>query len=274
MDNKPLISVIMATYNDRPEYIREAMDSIVNQTYGHFELIVLDDSTDEATRGAIDGYCGDERVRVYRSGDKLGFVPSLNRGLELAKGRYIARMDGDDISFPDRFEKQVRYLEAHPDVDILGGQINIINERGEVTGSRRYPLGGIRLAAFFTMRTPVAHPTVMFRRRIVDGGYRYDPSYRKAEDIDFWIRLYNSGFRFANLPDTVFSFRVESDFMEKRVTNHAQEEYVLKARRENLSWRRPLFSVADLAMSYVRQLTPDHLKAKQYEQENENKAEE
>ncbi len=271
MVEQPLVSVVMATYNDKPEYIRKSLDSMVHQTYGNFELLIMDDSTDEETKAAIDEYAVDSRVQVYREDHKLGFVPSLNKGLRLAKGAYIARMDGDDIASLDRFQKQVDYLTAHPSTDILGGQINVIDENGAVTGSRSYPLGGLRLLVFFTVRTPVAHPTVMFRRKLVDAGHQYDESLPKAEDIDFWIRMYNEGYRFNNLPDTLVNFRVESGFMEKRVTNHAQEDYVLKARRDNFTWKKPFFSLADLLMSYVREWTPDSLKARKYEQENGSK---
>ncbi len=270
MDRNPLVSVIIATYNDKPKYIHEALDSMINQTYGNLEILIFDDSTDEATRTAIDSYNTDSRITIYREEKRQGFVPSLNKGLGLAKGKYIARMDGDDVSSTDRFEKQVDYLESNPGTDILGGQINVIDENSSVTGERSYPLGGLKLLAFFTIRTPVAHPTVMFRRTIVDAGHRYDESLPKAEDIDFWIRMYNAGYKFSNLPDTIVNFRVESGFMEKRVTNHAQEEYVLKARRDNFCWKRPVFSTADLIMSYVRQWTPDSIKARQYIQENGN----
>ena len=268
MADNPLVSIIMATYNDKPDYIEKSVNSILNQTYRDFELLILDDSTNEETIATIDTFKSDPRVNVLRETNKLGFVPSLNKGLILAKGDYIARMDGDDISVEDRIEKQVTFLRNHKTADILGGQINVIDENGNVTGQRSYPLGGMKLLAFFTVRTPVAHPTVMFRREIVDAGFHYDESFIKAEDIDFWIRLYNAGYAFRNLPDTLVNFRVESDFMEKRVTNHAQEDYVLLARRKNFTWKRPFFSIIDLIMSYVRKLTPDRIKAKQYVQEN------
>lgn len=267
----PCVSVIMATYNDKPSYLDNAISSILSQSFTDFELLILDDSTDLETSAIIDKYSVDSRVHILREDHKLGFVSSLNKGLNLAKGDYIARMDGDDIADILRLEKQVLYLKSHASIDILGGQINVIDENGRVTGVRSYPLGGLKLLAFFTLRTPVAHPSVMFRRSIVDAGYRYDETFQKAEDIDFWIRLYNAGYKFGNLSDTLVDFRVESNFVEKRVSNHAQEEYVLLARRKNFTWRKPIFSVIDLAMSYVRQWTPDSLKTRQYEQENGNK---
>ncbi len=266
---KPLVSVIMAVYNDKPEFMSQSISSILNQTYRNFELLIFDDSDKEDTKLAIDSYRDDLRVRVYRAGCRLGFVQSLNKGLLLAKGIYIARMDGDDVACPDRLEKQVNYLQTHPYIDILGGQIYVINEKSCVTGRRFYPLRGFRLAVFFCFRTPVAHPAVMFKRSIADAGYRYDESLKKAEDIDFWLRLYKDGYRIENMPDMILSFRTEQDFMEKRVMNKEQEKYVLKIRRKNFSVKRPFFSVAGWIFSYVRQMIPDHWKAWIYQRENE-----
>ncbi len=266
----PLVSVIMATYNDRPEYIRQSVESILNQTFSNLELLIIDDSDHEDTRSAIDSYSEDSRVFIYRAGCRLGFVPSLNKGLSLAKGMYIARMDGDDVASLDRFEKQVKYLASHPAADIVGGQIKVIDQKNRITGSRFYPLGGLKLTAFFCLRTPVAHPSVMFKRRIVDRGYRYDESLKKAEDIDLWIRLYNDGYKIENMPDILVSYRAESNFIQKRVTDKAQENYVLKIRRKNISIKRPFFSAASWILSYIRQMIPDSLKVWVYFQENRN----
>ena len=268
MEKIPLVSIIMATYNDKPLYVEKSINSILDQTYKNFELLILDDSTNAETIAAINKYKFDPRVQVLRDAKRLGFVRSLNKGLRIARGEYIARMDGDDIAIKDRLEKQVSFLCGHRSIDILGGQINIIDENDYVTGKRSYPLGGLKLLAFFIIRTPVAHPTVMFRRKIVDDGFDYNEYFLKAEDIDFWIRLYNAGYKFRNLSDTLVNFRVESDFMEKRVTDHAQEDYVLRARRNNFTLKKPFFSLLDLLMSYVRKVTPDEIKSKQYVQEN------
>lgn len=267
-DAMPLVSAVMAVCNGKPEFIHEAVDSVLNQTYSNLELLIMDDSDEEPAIQAIDSYRSDSRVHIYREDHKAGFVPSLNKGLSLAKGDYIARMDADDVAYSERFEKQARYLHTHPDADILGGQIDIIDENGTVTGSRHYPLGGLKLAAFFLLRTPVAHPAVMFRRTIADAGYRYDESLKKAEDIDFWLRLYNDGYRIENIADVLVKFRIESGFLEKRVTNKLQEDYVLRIRRKNFSWKRPLFSAADWVLSYVRKAVPDSLKVKVYQREN------
>ena len=263
-----LISVVMAVYNDTPSHLKLAIDSIINQTYTNFELFIIDDSTNDDTKVIIDSYRGDSRVKILRSKSKRGFVSSLNYGLTLAKGTYIARMDGDDISMPNRFEKQVKYFKTHPNCDVLGGQIDIIDDNGNLTGRRTYPLCGVKLWCFFLFRTPLAHPTVMFKRKIVDAGYRYDVNMTKAEDIDFGIRLHNDGYRIENLNDTLLQFRIDRDFMEKRVNNKEQENYVIKSRTKNFSFKRPLFSCADYMMAMIRRIVPDSIKARQYQKEN------
>ncbi len=268
IEKQPLVSVVMATYNDKPSFIHSALTSIINQTYENFELLIIDDSTDIETKTAIDSYKFDTRVHIYRENNKIGFVPSLNKGLRLAKGDYIARMDGDDISDLNRFKIQVEYLDTHPLTDILGGQINIIDEDDNVTGFRSYPVGGVKLFSFFLIRSPVAHPAVMFRRKIVTAGFMYDESLKKAEDLDFWIRLYNAGYRFNNLENPILNFRVCPDFLEKRVMNHEQEFYVLNIRRNNFTWKRPVFSLLNLFIAIVRTFVPDILKIKLYEKEN------
>ncbi len=272
MNNKaPLVSVIMATFNDKPDYLDKAINSILNQSYNHFELIIVDDSTNENTKSVIDSYGSDPRIKIVRDKEKIGFVRALNRALDMAKGDYIARMDGDDIAVVDRLEKQVRYLETNSDTDILGGQIDIIDSEGVITGRRVYPLKGIKLLAFFTVRSPLAHPTVVFRRSIVDNGHRYNEELPKAEDIDFWLRLYNAGYTLKNLPDTLLNYRVDSDFVEKRVKNHDQENYVIKVRRENFSRNHIVFSVISYVMTYIRKLVPDRIKINEYKKENGDK---
>ena len=168
-----LISVVMATYNEPPEIVEASIRSILGQTYQNFALLIYDDSSDKRTRERIDSFLGDTRVRVIRHDIRSGFVRSLNMGLHDARGTYIARMDGDDIALPERFEKEVSFLRAHRDICVVGGQIEIIDENGRVTSSRSYPAGGIRLAVFSAIRNPLAHPAVMMRREVIDRGFVY-----------------------------------------------------------------------------------------------------
>ena len=124
-ENKPYITVLMATFNEKPEYLSRAIDSIVNQSFSNFEFLICDDSTSDETISLLNRYAeNDERIRIIRSATRLGFVKSLNEGIRLAQGQWIARMDSDDMAFPNRFEEEIKYIKDG--VGVIAGQfINI-----------------------------------------------------------------------------------------------------------------------------------------------------
>ena len=265
--NDPMVSVVLATYNELPQFVSKAIDSILNQTYQNIELLILDDSTNENTIATIDKYSKDKRVKLIREKTKLGFVPALNKGLTLSKGDFIARMDADDISELNRFELQVEYLKANPGISVIGGQMDLIDEEDNVISHREYPLNGISFWLFSLVRDPLAHPTVMLRREIVDQGFRYNEEMKRAEDIDLWLRILNSGYKIANIPETILKFRVERNFNEKRV-NKLQKQYVYRARFNNLSIKRPIFSVFSILCSTLFRFAPNGILTKLYNKEN------
>ncbi len=240
--NSPLVSVVMASFNEDPEMIGKSISSILNQTYKNFELLIFDDSTKQGTKDKIDSFTTDRRVKVFRFPERVGFVKSLNKGLEAARGKYIARMDGDDISLPIRFEKEVRFLEKYKDIAVVGGQINIMDETDNITSTRTYPLGGLKLYLFSCARNPLAHPTIMMRRALVDRGFRYDENLKMSEDLDFWLRLLNARYHIANLPDVVLNYRVQSNFTEKR-SSVTQREYMADVRKKNFDSHHLIHSV-------------------------------
>ena len=183
---KQLVSVVMATFNEPVEMIEGAIGSILNQTYQNIELLIFDDSTKPDTIASIDKIAlSDARVSVHRFSERKGFVESLNEGLKLAKGEYIARMDGDDFSLPERIKKEVDFLLDNPSIAVVGGQMDIMNESGKVISHRSYPKGGVSLWLFSCIRNPLAHPTIMMRRELVDRGYRYNEKLKMSEDLDF-----------------------------------------------------------------------------------------
>lgn len=242
VSNSPLVSVVMATFNENSNVISDAINSILHQTYTNLELHIIDDSTKEETKAAIDSFTTDPRVYIHRTTERLGFIKSLNCGLEASKGKYIARMDGDDFSHPDRFEKEVAFLEANPDVMVVGGQMNIMDENGQITSSRSYPSGGLKLFLFSCARNPLSHPTIMMRRELIDKGYRYDETLRMSEDLDFWLRLMNDNYKIANLPDTVLDYRVTDSFLEKR-SSDVQREVMAQVRHKNFDKRHLVHSI-------------------------------
>lgn len=178
----PLISVIMPVYNTNKEYLCEAIDSILNQTIDDFELIIIDDgSTIPEVKDTICSY-KDSRIKYFFKGN-TGVADTLNYGLSKAKGKYIARMDSDDISLPERFKKQVTYLERHPEISLVGSWIEFFPET-----KFWKPMEKPCILDFFNSNQ-LAHPTVMWRKEDFDKNrLKYDPSF-VAEDYEMWSRV-------------------------------------------------------------------------------------
>lgn len=264
---EPLITVLLPICNESPDIVSKAICSIINQTYRNIEVFIFDDSTNESTRNMIDRIASkDLRVRVFREMGGIGYIKSLNRGLDMAKGDYIARMDGDDISHPERFRSEVDYLEAHDDVGVVGGQIIIIDEVGKVTAYRNYPLKGAALWFYSTIRSPIAHSTAMMRKDIFEKGLRYRDG---AEDLDLWLRVMKSGYKVHNVPKYVLKFRVQDNFGEKR-TAHGRR-LVTKARVEDFDVKKPLFSILSVLFGVIQGYMPMSLLRRIYMIENGRK---
>lgn len=264
---KPLVSVVLASFNESPEIISASIDSILKQTYKDFELLILDDSTKEGTKAAVDLFKADSRVKVFRGMERRGFVHSLNDGLKVAQGKYIARMDGDDIALPERLEKEISFLEAHSEIYVVGGQINLIDGAGKVISSRPYPLGGWRLWLFSAIRNPLAHPTVVLRRELVEKGFYYDETLKMSEDLDLWLRILNAGYQIANIPDTVLNYRVDNDFIKKR-SSRLQKAYMAGVRKKNFDRKRFFYSSLSCVSGQIFKNTPAGIIRKIYQREN------
>ncbi len=212
----PKISVVMPVYNSE-KYLREAIDSILTQTYTDFEFIIIDDGSLDSSAEIVRSYT-DPRIRFYINEKNMGVAATLNRGLELATGEYIARMDSDDISLPERFEKQVRYLDAHETVVVCATGIRLF---GSQTGVRRFSSSHEQLKVDLLFGCCFAHPTVMLRSSVFrKEGYRYDESYSKMEDYDLWVRI-SRKHELASIPEILFQYRIHPS----QVTQHYNEIY-------------------------------------------------
>ena len=160
-------------------------------------------------------------MHIQRREENKGLAVSLNELLVIIKDKeyiFIARMDADDISMLDRFEKQVKYLETHPSVDMVGGAINEIDENGKDRGKiTKYPCAPEECRAFFAKRNPVAHPTVMFRRSFFEkAGWEYPTDFMRNEDTRLWHEGYKHGCVIANIPDVVLNFRMTNNMFKQR----------------------------------------------------------
>jgi len=262
----PLVSVVLATFNEPKEIIRLAIQSILEQTLANFELIIIDDSSNVNTKNEINELAKDSRVIVIRDDKRIGFVKALNIGLRMAKGKYIARMDGDDISVVNRLELQVSFLEQNPKYSVVGGAMNIMNKNGMITSQRFYPTSSFNLMLWSIFRCPFSHPTVMMRREIVDKGLLYNENFVKAEDLEFWMRLMKNGYKFYNLKDILLDFRIGDDFENKRSGSQLKSNY--KARYLNFTWNSPIRCILSLVIAGIYIITPKSLVKKFYQIEN------
>ena len=186
-------------------YIKEAVGSILNQTFFDFEFLIIDDASTDKTVAIIKTYC-DPRIKLIEKPQNSGYTNSLNYGLKIAKGEYVARMDGDDISLPYRFEKQVAFLDVNPDVVLCGTAIKVIDSDKVI----RYPEFHENIKLEFLTQNCIVHPSVMIRKSILDFySITYDITKEPAEDYNLWVKLLNYG-KLYNIQEILLYYRVHS----------------------------------------------------------------
>ena len=217
------IAVLLPVYKkDNYSYLKLSIESIMMQSYRDIHIFIgVDGPVEKDLSDYFEILDKQEEVTVVRFNTNRGLACVLNDLIAICKKEgygYYARMDADDISLPDRFEKQVKYLEEHPDVDVVGGAIEEIIGEDQLRGKHvEYPLTHKECRKFFRYRDPLAHPAVMFRPRYFEKvamGYRNE--YRKNQDTMLWFDGFMNGCVFANLKDTVLHFRINDDFYNRR----------------------------------------------------------
>ena len=199
----PKVSVLLPVYNTPETYLRECMESVLAQSFTDFELIVVNDaSTDTNVERVVKSY-DDVRIRYYVNEKNLGISETRNRLIELAQGEYLAVHDHDDVSEPERFAKQVAYLDEHPDIGVLG-TAHIEIPKNKVVP---HPLTNEEIEERLMYDCPLIHPSVMMRKNVlIETGVRYDKDFFPTEDYNLYLRLIGKT-RFANLPDVLFKYR-------------------------------------------------------------------
>lgn len=206
VDNNPLVTVIMPVYNAE-KYLCEAIESILSQTFSDFEFLILNDGSTDKSADIIRSY-NDSRIIIHNSDVNRGLIFQLNKGLDLSRGKYIARMDDDDISLPDRFDKQIAYLDIHPEVAVLGGAMQNMTEAGLDGCFCRASLESAEIAR----KGALAHPTVMIRSDAIKAVRGYRNAFIAAEDYDLWLRL-GERYTLANLEDVLVQYRIHYNQM-------------------------------------------------------------
>ena len=202
--NKAVVSIVIPVHNGE-KYIKESIDSCLAQTYSNIEILVVDDKSTDSTLEILKGY--GEKITVLPVEKQNGLGNVINIGIRASKGKYIARMDADDIMYPDRIEKQVEYLENNPSCVAVGGQIDIINENSDITGHREYAQNDKDLKKNRFLFQPFAHPAVTLRKSTLEEIGLYPEDMWKVEDVKLFLILSTKG-EFANLPDTVLKYRM------------------------------------------------------------------
>jgi len=197
----------MPVYN-ADKYLRDAIESILHQTYSNFDFIILDDGSTDNSLELIRSY-NDPRIRLVRHEENRGLVATLNEGVNLAETDLIARMDADDISYPDRLEKQVAAFENNSELVLVGSDIDIIDDQGKLISYGPKPANSNAIKRILSVICPIAHPTVVFKKEAVlkSGGYK---NYFVAEDYDLWTRLAEDG-ELANIPVPLLKYRINTE---------------------------------------------------------------
>jgi glycosyltransferase involved in cell wall biosynthesis len=208
----PRVSVLLPVYNAEG-YLPAMLESLQRQTLGDYEVIMVDDGSTDRSGAILErAAAGDPRFRLIRQEANTGIVAALNRGIDECRAPYIARMDADDIALPDRFERQVAYMQANPDIVALGTSLAYIDARGRsLHRVRRCALGRSMLRG-----NPLLHPTVMLRRSVLaQHALRYRAEFIYAEDYHMWLELSRVG-RLAALDEVAYLYRVSDTTLRSR----------------------------------------------------------
>lgn len=225
MAPQPRVTVLIPVYNGE-KFLAEAIESILGQTFTDFELLIIDDGSTDSTPRVISAF-NDPRIRFERNQQNLGLSETLNRGKVMARGEYLARMDSDDVSLPQRLSRQVAFMDNNPDVGICGTWLEAFSD----TSRTVWPSPGTHddIVCSLLFESVMYHPTVIFRNSHIDKfTVRYSPEFPAAQDYELWSRC-SGGLRLANVPEVLLRYRLH-DEKSGRSKQQLQIEYANRVR--------------------------------------------
>ena len=248
----PLVSVVIPAYNCA-DYIGDAINSILSQTYPNVEIIIIDDASTDETLSIVNNFAKkDNRIQVYSNKNNLGIGANRNYGIKLSKGEYICWQDADDISLPLRIEHQVEHLLEHPEVGVVGGYIQFFgpNQKKVV---RKYEQDDIDLRAMIFRYNPVAQPASMFRTEVYESVGYYDSNLRVSEDLEMFFRL-GEKYKFGNVQEIVLMYRqVQSSLTRTNLKKMEKES--LRLRRYYSDNKAYKFTIVDSLYNQFQQMS-------------------
>lgn len=253
-----LITVLMPVYNGE-KYLKEAIESILNQTFRDFEFLIINDGSTDNSVKVIKSF-NDPRLRLIHNESNLGLIKTLNKGLKMSKGKYIARMDCDDISLPKRLSTQASFMEKNPEVGVCGSWVKIIGLEQKFIN--KYPKNHAEVRAYLLFNTPLAHPAVIIRKELVDKyNLEYDEQYKHAEDYELWSRVVNCS-KIANIPKVLLHYRMHPESISKK-NSSLQAENSNRVRLKLLKDLNINATPAELDI-HRRFICPNHLNPKDF----------
>ncbi len=214
----PEITVLMSVFNGT-KFLREAIESILNQTFADFEFLIIDDGSTDDSIEIIESY-DDQRIKLVRNGENIGLTRSLNKGIKLSKGLFLSRMDADDVSNSDRLEKQLNYMDNNPEVSVCGSWLETIGERQEIWKCHEHDS---EIKAQLLFNNSVYHPTAIVRKDfLVRNGFLYDESLSTAQDYGLWVAISHKAV-FANIQEVLLKYRIHEDQVGKKKSSEQKE---------------------------------------------------
>jgi glycosyltransferase involved in cell wall biosynthesis len=228
--SSPKVSVIMPTHNGMP-YLKEAVESILKQTYKNFEFIIVDDASSDKTLQYLKSL-KDKRIKLIRNKQNLGVAKSLNKALKAARGEFIARMDADDVSYSARLKEQIEFFKKSPQIFLCGTWAELINNSGKIIGEKKYPSSNKNIKRALLWYTPIIHPSLMARKKVFTKLNGYNPKFDMAEDYEFLIRA-RENYNIANIPRKLIKWRLH-DKRRSRAQMHQMGKVDLAIKIESL----------------------------------------
>ena len=217
MPTQPLVTVLMPVFNGG-EYLKLSIESILAQTYKDFEFLIINDCSTDNSMETIRSF-NDQRIAVHTNAANMGQTKSLNVGLKLAKGKYIVINDADDLSLPQRIEKQLNFIMKHPEYPVVGTSAYIMDKRGRVIRVFSKPIDPKEICLWILTDTPLIHGAVIMNKEIILAERGYDEYYITSQDYEFWSRLMRKGYRVINMPDILVVIRHYAESMSFKASD-------------------------------------------------------